>query len=275
MINCKELNRSFDTDQEMFKALRDGHKEIVSIKKAQILKSIDKGASVKSKTLKYIDSEKGLVNDDNFFYIVTNTTNILDSHKDLHVNGIWDKSAKERNRKNYLVDTHELSIKSTIARKEYVEIMVVDIPFSSIGKDYQGSTQALVYKIPKDKILDRKTKEWLESGDDIESSVRMQYVQVFLAMNSEDPEDEVFKSRYDEYVGEIANKEDFENEFEEVKYFWVVKEAKNINESSLVLFGSNGATGSLKNKKKPSKDTSKKQPSKDTASIANYYKHLN
>ena len=47
------------------------------------------------------------------------------------------------------------------------------------------------------------------------------------------------------YFPLIANKEDFE----EIEYFWIVKEAKNVYESSLVLFGSNGATGLIQENK--------------------------
>jgi len=276
MIDCKELNRSFDTKEEMFKALREGHKEIISLKKAQILKAVEKGCSVRTKLLKDASSFKNLNIDENYYYIVVNTTKVLDSHRDLHINGLWDKTAKERNRKNYLVDTHELSVKSTIARKEYVEIIIVEIPFSSVGKDYGGKTEASIYKIPKDKIVDPKAKEWLDSGDAIEASVRMQYVQILFAMDSDDPEDEIFKIRFDEYIGKIKNKEEFEDEYGPITYFWVVKEAKNINESSLVLLGSNPATGNFKDKGKPHQSTSKHQPSKDTGkSVHSFYKHLN
>lgn len=276
MIECKELNRFFETKEQMFKALREGHKEIISLKKAQILKAVEKGCSVRTKLLKDASIFKNIAFDDNYYYIVVNTTKVLDSHRDLHINGIWDKTAKERNKKNYLVDTHELSVKSTIARKEYVEILIAQIPFSSLGKDYRGNTEALIYKIPKDKIIDPKAKEWLDSGDDIEASVKMQYVQILFAMDSDDPEDEVFKIRFDEYITQIMNKDEFEDEYGPISYFWVVKEAKNKDESSLVLLGSNSATGNFKDKRKPHKSTSEHQPSNDTGkSVHNFYKHLN
>ena len=139
----------------------------------------------------------------------------------------------------------------------------------------EEKTQALVYKIPKDKIIDLKAKEWLDSGDDIEASVRMQYVQISFAMNSDDPEDEMFKIRFDEFISKIKNKEEYEEEYGEIMYFWVIKEGKNVTESSLVLLGSNPATGNFKNKRKPHQSTSKHQPSKDTGKVQLFYKHLN
>ena len=66
---------------------------------------------------------------------------------------------------------------------------------------------------------------------------------------------------YNDNLNTIANKGDFDS----IDYFWVVSEAKNIGESSLVLRGSNGATGLLDNKNiQPSLDTDKVEPSLDT-----------
>ena len=63
----------------------------------------------------------------------------------------------------------------------------------------------------------------------------MQYVNVELAMNSDDKRDKAELKTFNENIGNIANKGDFE----ELTHFWVVKEAKNLGESSLVLMGSN------------------------------------
>ena len=278
MIFCRELNQKFETKQQLFTALRQKHKEIISLKKAEIQKSVDKKASVKCRLLSKSTINKQAFDDDNYCYIVVNTTKVLDSHLDFHIDGLWDKTARERNRKNYLVDSHELSVKSTIARKEHVEIMIEEIPFELVGKDYGGNTQALIYKVAKNRIIDDKAREWLESGDAIEASVRMQYVQIEFAMDSEQPEDELFKERFDRYIGQIANKEEFEEEFGDISYFWIVKEAKNVNESSLVLMGSNPATGYINTyeNNEPRKSTHEPGPSIDTQKKSNnFYLYLN
>ena len=67
----------------------------------------------------------------------------------------------------------------------------------------------------------------------------MQYVNVELAMNSDDKRDKAELKTFNDNIGNIANKGDFE----ELTHFWVVKEAKNLGESSLVLMGSNSSTG--------------------------------
>ena len=256
---CKELNTEFDSKSKMFEALKANKELIIKEKKSQIFKSCDKGAGISVKPMK-LDAIKGVQMDSDYHYVAVNTTNVLDSHGDLHVKGIWNKSVKDQQGKNYLVLDHELSVSSVVARKENVEMFISDVSFSSIGKGYQGETQALIYKVAKSDIINPLAKEWLDSGSDIEASVRMQYVNVELALNSDSKGDEEEKAVYDQYVNQIANK----NDFESIDYFWVVKEAKNIGESSLVLAGSNGATGVL-NEAAQSTSTNNKevQPSKD------------
>jgi len=268
MYKCKELDTSYDTEQELFKALKDNKADIIASKKASIYKSCEKGSGVKSNRLdasKINGATKEQFSDDNYHYIAVNTTNVLDSHKDLHVNGIWNKTAKEQNRKNALVDTHYMSLKTTIARRKDVEMFVAEIPFASIGKSYEGNTQALIYKIRKDKIRE-EYKEFLEDGSDIEASVRMQYVNIKLAINSEDEEYKEEKLVYDKNISNVANKEDFET----IKHFWVVSEAKNNGESSLVLQGSNHATGIVQeNKIEPSNDTQEEKEAVKANTSAN------
>jgi len=254
-------DKTYSTKEELFKDLRDNAEDIMSLKKAQIQKSCEKGLSVTCKSLdllKFTDQLKGIKIDDNYWYIAVNTTRILDSHDDLHIDGIWNKTVKDQQYKNYLIADHDLEIDKVIVKKEYVEMLIAKIPFALLGKDYEGETQALIYKVPKDKIINRVAKEWLESGDDIEASVRMQYVSLFFALDSNDPVDAVAKKNYDDYIDTIANKKDFEY----IPYFFGIKEAKNVKESSLVVFGSNSTTGVISNNKQAEKslEDNKEEP---------------
>lgn len=261
MIVCKELEKSFETKEQLFDALRASKKDIIGIKKAQILKSCDKDSriTIKARPLdfsKINGADKTIAFDDNYYYVAVNSTRILDSHQDLHLDNLWNKSVKDLQGKNYLVDTHVLSINTTIVRKEHIEMFTAIVPFSMIGKDYPGDTQILVYKFPKDKVINKIAKEWLDSGDDIEASVKMRYTDIVLAMNSNNKEDKAELENYNKYYDIIANKDDFEDE---IYYFWGIKQAQNVQESSLVLFGSNNATGTVQdsNKIEQSDDTQK------------------
>jgi hypothetical protein len=250
-------DKEFETKEELFSALKSNKDLIIDAKKSIIYKSCDKGQSVVAKNLdllKFSEENKAIKIDENYYYFAVNSTKILDSHDDLHIDGIWKKSVQEIQGKNYLVEDHELEISKIIARKEHIEIFTAKIPFSLIGKPYEGNTEILVYKVPKNQIKNDKVKEWLDSGDAIECSVRMQYVTILLALDSNSPEDATEKKNYDDFINLIANKEDFEY----IPYFFIIKEAKNVKESSLVPFGSNSSTGVIQNK------IEKEEPSEDT-----------
>jgi hypothetical protein len=92
-------------------------------------------------------------------------------------------------------------------------------------------------------------KEWLDSGDELQGSVRMRYINFSFCVDSNNPEDEEFKKNYDKYIDYIANKEDFEY----IPYFFAITEASNERESSFVLYGSNQVTGQITNNKQAEK----------------------
>ena len=236
--------KEYNSKEELFSDLKSNLEQIIDFKK-KVQKSCEKGASVTYRSLditKFDDEETKALNlDSNYYHIVVNTTNILDSHDDVHLPGIWKKSINEKQFKNYLVTDHELEVLNTVVRKEYVEIFTMKLPFSALGKSYNGRTEALIYKFPKDKVMIPAVKEWLDSGDAIESSVRMRYINFLFCLDSNAPEDAEFKKNYDNYIDSIANKDDFEY----IPYFFAIKEASNEQESSLVIRGSNEVTGQL------------------------------
>jgi hypothetical protein len=275
MIVCKELDKSFDTKSKLFEALRANKSHIIEMKKAQVLKSCEKETTIKARLLKpelLSGASKELLLDSDYHHIAVNSTKILDSHEDLHLDGLWSKSVKEQQGKNYLVLDHQLSVFNTVVKKEDIEMFTAVVSFAAIGKAYEGDTEVLVYKFLKSKVLIPSISEWLESGDDIEASVRMQYVKLDLAMDSEEEADKEAKRIFDKYYPIIANKEDFE----EIRYFWVISEAKNVRESSLVLAGSNGATGAIESKNiEPPEGTQESEAEKSLQQDQNnYYKSL-
>jgi hypothetical protein len=265
MIYCKELDKSFETKEQMFKELMLNKEFIIKEKTSNILKSCEKGLSIvanQDAIFKALETNKALKLDNDYYYFVVNSSNILDSHRDLHVKGNWDKSVKEQQGKVYLVFDHQLKRNEIIAMKEDISMFTAEIPFSLIGKNYDGDTYALIYKVAKNKIVNKEAKEWLNDGYSLEASVRMQYVKIELAVNTNDSDSVKEKETFDKYIDVIANK----NEFKDLDYFWVVKEAKNVQESSLVMFGSNSATGTIQeNKTEADVITSEKtEPSDDT-----------
>ena len=277
-IYCKELDKHFNSKEELFKALAENETFIHDAKKSQVYKSFEKGLQVvtdQKQIEKAFDStEKGIKFDSDYYYFVVNSANFLDSHLDVHVDGNWNKSVKDQQGKVYLVFDHSLKRSDIIAMKKDVEMFTAKISWNMLGKDYEGETYSLIYKVKKDKIVNKEAKEWLEQGHELEASVRMQYVKIETAFNSDDTNYSKQKETYQTYYPQIANKEDFE----EIEYFWVVKEAKNVMESSLVLFGSNSATGVLNNENKSEAvegTTETQEQSIDTQQIEELKKIIN
>lgn len=246
MIYCKELNKEFESKADLFKALVENESFIIDAKKSQVYKSFEKGLQVVSdqKTIEkaFNDAEKGIKFDSDYYYFVVNSANYLDSHNDMHVDGNWNKSVKDQNGKVYLVWHHDFSkTENIIAFPEDIEMMTSKVAWNLLGKSYEGETYSLIYKVKKDKIVNENVSKWLKEGRKLQLSVRMQYIKLETAFNSDDEDYSKQTENYQKYYPLIANKD----EFKEIEYFFIVKEAKNVMESSLLPFGSNSATAEI------------------------------
>lgn len=279
MIYCKELNKEFESKADLFKALVENESFIINAKKSQVYKSFEKGLQVVSdqKTIEkaFNDSEKGIKFDSDYYYFVVNSANYLDSHNDMHVDGNWNKSVKDQNGKVYLVWHHDFSkTENIIAFPEDIEMMTSKVAWNLLGKSYEGETYSLIYKVKKDKIVNENVSKWLKEGRKLQLSVRMQYIKLETAFNSDDSDYAKQTENYQKYYPLIANKD----EFKEIEYFFIVKEAKNVMESSLLPFGSNSATAEIsqtENKSEADKITSEQEePSIDTQKQEELLKEL-
>lgn len=243
MIVVKEFpDRQFESKEELFKALKENKKELISLKK-----SIEKRAD----SISYVSNEiKGNttnkedmqgVQDMNKLQVkvIINTTNFIDSHNDLHVNGIWNKSVSDNANKGFLhLQEHDRDFNKVIS--DNAKGSVESITWKSLGFPYNGKTEALVFDstIEKERnefMFKQYAKGWVKNH-----SVGMRYVKIDLAVNSESEYDKEEKAMWDKYYPVVANKEIAD----ERGFFWVVSEAKII-EGSAVVMGSNSATPTL------------------------------
>ena len=280
MIYCKELNKEFESKADLFKALVENESFIIDAKKSQVYKSFEKGLQVVSdqKTIEkaFNDSEKGIKFDSDYYYFVVNSANYLDYHNDMHVEGNWNKSVKDQNGKVYLVWHHDFSkTENIIAFPEDIEMMTSKVAWGLLGKSYEGETYSLIYKVKKDKIVNENVSKWLKEGRKLQLSVRMQYIKLETAFNSDDEDYSKQTENYNKYYPLIANKD----EFKEIEYFFIVKEAKNVMESSLLPFGSNSATAEIsqtENKSEADTITSeiKEEPTEVTQKVEQSLKEL-
>lgn len=235
---CRELKKDFDTKKEMFAALKAAEKEIVGLKKAAVKFSDPISVTLKSLNALKEDVQPVTLSIGDTIYAVINTTNYLDSHGDVHLDGIWDLSIKDQKNKLYYIINHDLEIGKVIGYPRDVEASVKTMQWSELGFEYTGSTQALMFSV---KLTDKSNKDFLAAAldkEDLQNSVRMRYVSFNLCMESSDPEFATENANFYKYLPRIANKQ----EALDIGYFWAVSQAAIEKEGSAVLFGSNDAT---------------------------------
>ena len=166
--------------------------------------------------------------------VIINTTNIMDSHKDVHIDGLWDKSLLENKRIKHLQE-HKMSFDAIIADKDDLKAYVKTYSWKELGFDANGKTQALVFESKIKKERNPFMHEQYAKGNVDNHSVGMRYVKLVLCINDEDYGAE--KEAWDKYFPMVVNSE----EAEKSGYFWAVTEAKCI-EGSAVVNGSNFVT---------------------------------
>jgi hypothetical protein len=253
MIVVKEFpDREFESKEELFRELVANKKQLISLKKS-VTKEADAVSYGYVENISKNNVNKAIASadlpDTLDVKVVINTTNFLDSHGDVHVNGIWNKSISDN--KTFLhLQEHERDFDKVISdnAKGYVQSMT----WKQLGLPYEGKTEALIFESTIDRLRNGFMLKQYANGWVKNHSVGMRYVQLELAINSEADYDKEYKDLWDEYYPVIANKE----VADERGYFWLVKEAK-IVEGSAVVMGSNSATPTLemKDNVEPSKDT--------------------
>jgi hypothetical protein len=234
-IFCKELNQHFETKQDMFLALKANQSKIIGLKKAAY-KFTDPISYIYKSGEVIKDNTQVAVGD--YVYAIINTTNWLDSHGDVHLNGIWDNSIKDQKGKLYYIINHDLKLGSVIAYPNDVEASVMPMMWSEIGLDYQGDMQALMFKAKLTEATNKDAYNAIVTKQDIQNSVRMGYVSMTLCIDDKSDDFKQEYANFYKYLPVIANKQTALD----AGYFWAISEAKIVKEGSAVLFGSNEAT---------------------------------
>jgi len=248
---------------DIFKHLKDNKAALISekkfkVKEADAIVYTPSATTLKGEAVK-ADNDVNLLELDNIkVKVVINTTNILDSHGDVHIKGIWNKSLKEQ--KNlYLLQEHQMTFSKIIT--DDLTASVKTMSWSELGFDkLEGDTQALIFEANVSSKRNEFMFEQYAKGYVKEHSVGMRYINILLCINSEEKYYREEKDNWDKYIVEVSNKEDAIAQ----GYFWAVTEAKII-EGSAVVKGSNYATPTISVKEIEAVDnTSNNEPSKDT-----------
>lgn len=255
------MELKFNSKKELFDHLVNNKELLISEKKSQFKTGDSINYVVRSyekdDTTKAIEDPSTFDGNKIAVEVVVNTTNIMDSHDDVHIKGIWSKSLRET-KGLYLLQEHKMTFDKVISSE--VKASVKEFEWSALGLQAEGKTQALLFKAIIDKDRNEFMFDQYLKGYVKEHSVGMRYVKLFLAINDKDYKDEF--EIWNKYIDRIANKEAVEAQ----GYFWAVTEAKVV-EGSAVLKGSNSITPTLSvnEKSEPSIDTPENiEPSYDT-----------
>lgn len=259
------LGKTFKNQNELFSFLRQNKDLIISAKKSEMKRAdaisfqLFDFETPESDVIKAMPTASELLSLDSFnAKVVINTTNIRDSHKDVHIPNLWKKSLQET-KIIYLLQEHEMKFDKVIS--DDLKAFTKTLSWKALGFDFAGNTQALIFDATIEKMRNSYMAEQYAKGYVKNHSVGMQYVKIDLAMKSDNRADAREREVYEKYINEIVNREEVEND----GYFWAVTEAKVI-EGSAVLRGSNYATPTLSlGKNEPLEDTQQNnEPSDDT-----------
>lgn len=252
---------NFETKKELFEYLKANKTLLIKAKKEAGLKKSDpvlvSYSQDSANKAQPIDPDK---TDKLKVVAVINTTGIMDSHKDVHIPGIWKKSLQE-NKSIILLQEHKMDFDHMIS--DQVKATAEDVQWSDLGFGFKGKTQALTFTAEIDKSDNAAMFKRYARGIVKEHSVGMRYVKIDLAINSSEDEYKEEFATWNKYIDSVVNRKDAE----ENGYFWAVTEAKVI-EGSAVLKGSNSFTPTrsveVKQNIEAGKTTSNNEPSNDT-----------
>lgn len=262
----------FETKAERLEWLKANRDKVIAAKKAEMKKAdavyyiADRvGEQSVDKAYKPITDDI----DQMKVRVVINTTNLMDSHDDVHIPGIWNKSLKENKYLMHLQE-HVMAFDHIIADGADVKAYAQDMTWKELGQKWEGTTQALVFEstLTKDRnpfMFDQYRKARVRNH-----SVGMYYVKILLAVDDEDDYWEDEKKTWDKYISQVVNRERAEAQ----GYFYAVLEAKAV-EGSAVPMGSNWVTPPLDNDLKSEPvDTTRKEPVTSTLSHEEIMKRI-
>lgn len=206
----------------------------IALKKAEI-KTVKGGLSSLVKSNK--GALKGIYkNDANELErtIVGNTYYWMDSHDDVHAKSCFLKSTKET--KAFHLHDHEFKITSKVG--EPINTYEQEVAWKDLGVDKSGMTEALFMDTKVLREYNSQVFNAYKNNQINQHSVGMQYVKIDLAVNDSEYKEEF--AVWQNNIDKLGNPE----RAEEKGFFWLVREAKLI-EISAVLLGSNEITPTL------------------------------
>lgn len=171
--------------------------------------------------------------------VVGNTYNWMDSHDDVHLDGLFSESIAARQDKIWHLHDHEQKVMAKVGKP--ISIYEKSLPWNDLGVDKAGNTMALLMDSSIQKDYNKSVYNQYLNKEINQHSVAMQYEKIDFAVNDPEYKDEF--AIWSKNIGKIGNAQ----KANDTGYFWAVSQAKLI-EISAVLAGSNELTPTMDNK---------------------------
>lgn len=264
----------FASKAELFKYLKDNQDKLIADKMCEVKCAdaisystysviVDKQSANKTAENIQLLLSKDVINVE----VVINTTKLLDSHRDVHIDGLWTESLKKKNLLYHLQE-HKKDFDKVIS--DNVQASTKQIAWQDLGFNFEGKTEALVFASEIEKARNAFMFEQYARGYVKNHSVGMRYMQIYMCINSEEKYYATEKQNWDKYIEYVVNKD----EADKYGYFWAVTEAEVV-EGSAVLFGSNYATPTQSVKIVEAQDTQDKGDDGQSPSMFGKFNQLN
>lgn len=246
----------FKTQAELFKYLKDNHRQIVAQKCSTPHKSDDfdygvlelranSKEKIGQKVTKSIKVNDSLMDDEIGVQVITNMAGWCDSYMDVLIPDCWQRTISEKGASNkqliYHLKNHGdylngYATDHIIGGNVQMSSKWVDLSQFNIESDLKQG-QALIGDSIVRKKYDAKCFH-LYSDDEIKQhSIGLMYLKLLLCMNSNEEEDSFYKENWDTYYKYVINKDKVDSK----GFFWAVAEIKLL-EYSAVLYGANELT---------------------------------
>jgi hypothetical protein len=230
----KQLSKGYETKMDLVKAIQKDMDSVFGKKKETYKtqgEAVLKSSMFNSRFEPKIEVSTDIIE----VKAVINTTNVIDSHLDLHMPKIWNKTVED-NPYSYHLKQHEGVFESVLSNKakSYNE----EMNFMELGLGINFPTTANINQFTLKRSDNPLMFNKYAEGSVLQHSVGMFYVNIELAMYDEDSEKNMafFEMAKSNAINpEVAD---------ENGYVWVVTEAKK-REGSAVVFGSNSITPTL------------------------------
>jgi len=173
--------------------------------------------------------------------LIINTTNVIDSHMDCHINGLWKKSLNET-KSLLLLQEHQMDFENVIADSVNDNLIATTeiIDWKKLGFKFVGSTEALIFNAQIKKDVNEFMFNLYRKGRVLNHSVGMRYIKMFLCIDSNEAMYSSEKANWDKYYPIVVNQEVADHK----GFFYAITEAKVI-EGSAVVKGSNAYTPTI------------------------------